>query len=392
MRGIKTIPEMLIADFWAKPETDVAPRERSVIQSQIVEQGRVRDLADMTMDRVSTEPLDVPNAYFLDGTEVPAAHKQEIQANAKVHAANVQYGLSVCYASIRSWPTDELLYADEVLHTVEVGQHSALHSFEPVRILGQSADGLWYFIRSTTCDGWVKNEHIAVCDESAFFQRLTEDHFLVVCGRGVTVEPNGHDQQEPIPVEFGAWIPLSEQDLHTWQYRVMIPRRASDGRCEFTAGSVPLSGAVSEGFLPLTRHSVVKSALTLLGDRYGWGSSMGRRDCSSYIMDVYRTLGIQLPRNSRAQKESLPLRIAGHPDPTHRAYAGDVLYLPGHVMLYLGTYQETEYAVHAFVGYRPDLDSLPVVCHQVMITPLDLYMRREPKTYLESVTSTHYIL
>jgi cell wall-associated NlpC family hydrolase len=99
-----------------------------------------------------------------------------------------------------------------------------------------------------------------------------------------------------------------------------------------------------------------------MGQNYGWGGLYENRDCSALIQDVFAGFGLALPRNSRdqagagrwvslegltgRQKEEGILR-EGKPLQT-------ILYMPGHVMLYLGRDPVSGRAVacHAVWGLR----------------------------------------
>ena len=60
-------------------------------------------------------------------------------------------------------------------------------------------------------------------------------------------------------------------------------------------------GDVATDYLPLTRANVLRQSFKFLGERYGWGHSYNARDCSGFVSEVYRSFGVQLPRNTRDQ-------------------------------------------------------------------------------------------
>jgi hypothetical protein len=67
--------------------------------------------------------------------------------------------------------------------------------------------------------------------------------------------------------------------------------------------------------------------------------------------------------------------------------AGDLLFMRGHVMMYLGKVRHQHYVIHDFSGYHTMVDGqrVRVPVHQVMVSPLELGADSE-KTYLESIT------
>jgi len=50
--------------------------------------------------------------------------------------------------------------------------------------------------------------------------------------------------------------------------------------------------------LPFTRANLLRQAFRFLGERYGWGHDYQGRDCSGFVSEVYRSMGVQLPRNT----------------------------------------------------------------------------------------------
>jgi hypothetical protein len=118
---------------------------------------------------------------------------------------------------------------------------------------------------------------------------------------------------------------------------------------------------------PLTRRALLTEAFRYLGSPYGWGDRGGARDCSRFLLDVFTSFGLELPRHSGRQAASgtFVIDVAEVGDPHEKqlllasaARSGIVLlHFPGHIMLYLG---ETEagvpMAIHAFSEYLEPCD------------------------------------
>ena len=384
---------MIDPQLWTPfaPETAVSRALRRRVQSDVNARGRFYDLSEQS-ENVPEWPTDNwldGSAFWATGRALSRRDRERLRGRCQVEAASRQYGVSVSYASIRAWPDDKAVFSDPAARIVERGQLSTLHTGEPIRILGQSADGSWYLMRCRTYEGWVRQDSVGVCEREKFELFATAAEYLVVVGRGAWVEPDPCGHGQPASLEFGAWIPLDDPQRDPWaaQYRVLIPQRGPEGQLVIRRGQVPVSAAVRAGFLPFTPHSVITSAFQLLGDRYGWGGRMDRRDCSGFVMDVYRTLGLQLPRDAADQENALPERVMAEGDKLQHAGAGDLLPMPGHIMMYLGRHGGHDFVVHAFVGFSETAESAPILPNQVMVTPLDIYLRRGGKTYLDAVTS-----
>ena len=121
--------------------------------------------------------------------------------------------------------------------------------------------------------------------------------------------------------------------------------RQADGRLAFVPALIPKVADVSPDYLPLTPANLLRQSFKFLGERYGWGHSFGTRDCSGFVSEVYRSMGVALPRNTSAQAVSPALnrlafdatdgrekRLAALRD----LHVGDLIYIPGHVMMVIG--------------------------------------------------------
>lgn len=96
----------------------------------------------------------------------------------------------------------------------------------------------------------------------------------------------------------------------------------------------------------LQRAALMRRAFALMGRPYVWGGDAGGYDCSSFLQAVFASAGVALPRNSAEQLAAAPAQVPLAPElPAARrlalldalhAHGVLLLYLPGHIMLYLG--------------------------------------------------------
>ncbi len=158
---------------------------------------------------------------------------------------------------------------------------------------------------------------------------------------------------------------------------------------------------------PLTRRALLTEAFSYLGDPYGWGGYKGGRDCSRFLLDVFASFGILLPRNSAEQavagavtievpaeaSEAERLRIL---DAANRR--GVVLaHFPGHIMLYLGRdHRGVPMALHSFAEYlvpcegrtaetpEGELETLTIV-GEVTVSDLELGRGSSRTAFIERI-------
>ena len=101
-------------------------------------------------------------------------------------------------------------------------------------------------------------------------------------------------------------------------------------------------------------------AKEIYGEPYGWGGSYECRDCSATTRDFLGAFGIFLRRNSSKQaKDGKSISIAGLPKSTKKKKIikdahpfRSLLYVPGHVVLYLGEYKGEPVIMHTYWGIR----------------------------------------
>lgn len=309
--------------------------------------------------------------------------------------------LVVELADVRRHATDVGAFRDRKDKDLDQFQETVLHLNEPVLCAADSADGHWTYIVSTTYSGWVKHDRFARVDQRTLQSVIDADDVWVVTQPGIQTRPNPYDQAVSMRlVEFGAWLPVhaeSAADTGLGHVRVPLPVRQVNGDCDIRDATIRRQQGIRRGYLPFSREAAVRSTFALLGERYGWGGMYGMHDCSSLVMDVYRLMGIQLPRDTGDQELALPHqhRIAEDANTDDR-YAilatcspGDLLYMPGHVMLYLGEEGGRHYVIHDFTGYSEVVDGQRMnrVVHEIMVSPLELDTE-SGKTYLACLTGT----
>jgi cell wall-associated NlpC family hydrolase len=101
------------------------------------------------------------------------------------------------------------------------------------------------------------------------------------------------------------------------------------------------------GFLPLSclsptppsSRDLVSAAALYLGAPYLWGGrSFLGIDCSGLVQQAFRDLGIAVPRDTDMQRDTI-----GTPASVDDLQPGDLIYIPGHVMICAGQ----EEVIHA---------------------------------------------
>jgi cell wall-associated NlpC family hydrolase len=106
-----------------------------------------------------------------------------------------------------------------------------------------------------------------------------------------------------------------------------------------TGGFLPLASLAPE---PPASPDIVRAAALYLGCPYLWGGkSFLGIDCSGLVQNAFRDLGILVLRDTDMQRDTIGEVVAAGADRDLRA--GDLLYMPGHVLIYAGSGE----AIHA---------------------------------------------
>jgi hypothetical protein len=197
-------------------------------------------------------------------------------------------------------------------------------------------------------------------------------------------------------VRMGAAFP-SVEGGHPEVWGILLPTRAPNGKLELKTAYLKRNQA-SAGYLPYTPRIVLEQAFKMLNAPYGWGGMYGEQDCSRFLQEIFATVGVRLPRNSKeqalagrkladfAERELAANKIAAFKNASAGA---TILALKGHIMLYLGSVDGRPYAVHAVWGYRepaPDGERVRVI-NRVAVSDLDLGEGSQKGSLLERINA-----
>lgn len=360
------------------------------------------------IEKLSARPT---KKRYLAGQEVDDEYYQALNNQLNLDKISnltvVKFGITVKRTEMRAFPTSDRVFSEPADIETDMFIETALYPIEPLAILHQSSDGKWLFAQSYNYLAWVAADSVAFTDRKTLFNYLDAPDFLVVTGKGLLT---GYNPVRPeiseLQFDMGAKIPLAKRgeipmDIDgqhpAGNYVVRLPVRGKNGELEFKLGLIARSEDARVGYLPMTRKNIITQAFKFLGQRYGWGGMFNTRDCSAFIMDNYRSMGILLPRNAGEQGKMAPgithsltreMTIEERMQIFDRLPAGSPIYMNGHAMLYLGKFQQDYYIIHDFAGFRvPDaegkLKNSTARC--VFVTPLLGTFLSDGKKYLEGI-------
>ncbi|MEA9655349.1 SH3 domain-containing protein [Xanthomonas campestris pv. raphani] len=350
--------------------------------------------------------------YSVDGQTVTAAQldalRQSLALDALPARITPAYALVVQRAALRTFPTTQRVFTTPDDRDIDRFQESALYPGTPVAVLHTSADGAWRFVLAENYATWVANDQLAVGTRAQVLDYAQRGPRLVVTGARVQ---SAYTPELPsvsaLTLDMGTNLPLLPRwppqtpvngQLPLAAYVVELPQRDARGALQLVPALVPRGADVHIGALPLSDAALLRQAFKFLGERYGWGNDYAARDCSGFVLDVYRSLGIALPRNTGDQARSPVLHsvpfdqrapLPQRQQQLARLQVGDLIYIPGHVMLVIGHVQGTPWVIHdvAGAGYRDAASALQRArLNGVSVTPLLPLLAGDGTPFIDHIT------
>jgi cell wall-associated NlpC family hydrolase len=207
----------------------------------------------------------------------------------------------------------------------------------------------------------------------------------------------------PVLSQWPAMQPVNGQQGHG-SHVIELPVRNDDGSLSLLPALLPRSQDTASDYLPLTPRNLLTQSFKFLGERYGWGHSYDTRDCSGFVSEIYRSFGVLLPRNTSAQAVSPALNRVAFSDkdePQRRSAAvaalqvGDLIYIPGHVMMAIGRADGLTWVIHDTSGgswLGADGKRVSAHLNGVSVTPLEPMMASDSASYIDRMTNIQRIL
>jgi len=308
------------------------------------------DIEKLTSD--VAERLDYMRTRIADGSYVGAggraltAEQQEVFTESPAFTAPTVH-VATAQTPIRCGPHDAPLHKPADLQ-FDRNACSTIRDQEPVQQLAVWPGGM-RLIRTRYAMGWIG-------PGAALTPALDAERATAIVQaprlrseRDGSVEVSGRTRK----VARHTLLPVAKSGQSVW---VATPAGVAEVRPP--AGLVPTRRA-------MTRRALLSTAFQYMDSPYGFGGQGGGRDCSRFLLDLFESFDVALPRHSGWQAQAGSHRIDLDPSTPDadklaaidRAHEHGVvlLYFPGHIMLYLGRDEDgTPMALHSLGEYaRP---------------------------------------
>lgn len=278
--------------------------------------------------------------------------KMAVQANMRRFPNTGRPAIAVANTSLRALPTSDPRFGPPGKpgqgYPFDILQVSALWLGTPVYVDHVTKDGAWALVETAIAPGWVRMADLAYVDEGFKAQWLAKP-FAALTRDNVSLGG--------VSAGVGAVLPMDEADQAG--YALLVPQIGLGGQAQTVRARVGLDQAAP---MPLaaTPRNIARMANAFMGQPYGWGGLDGKRDCSAATRDVLAPFGLWLPRNSAAQaRTGVFVPLAGlSPEEKEQTILrqgipfGSLIWMSGHIMLYVGSYQGRPAVFHDIWGLR----------------------------------------
>lgn len=266
--------------------------------------------------------------------------------------------ITVRNSDLKNFPTTKPLFKNTKQagegFPFDYNQNSAIKANSPILISHYSKDRAFVFVQSSFALGWVKVEDIALVNEEFISKFKNGNYSVIVKDRVPIYDGIGNFK---FYAKVGTIFPILKARADSFEVGIVL--RDIDSKAVFS------KSYISRKFLakkPIEFNSINLAEVTneLLNEPYGWGGVLQNRDCSATMKDFFSPFGLWLPRNSAAQaKSGTYISLQGLSNRKKEELILQkaipfmtLIYLKGHIMLYIGEYEGRALVFHNSWGVK----------------------------------------
>lgn len=276
--------------------------------------------------------------------------QHKTNANFKQYNTLKRKGIVIKNTNLRVLPTNQPIFLDPTQagegFPFDYNQVSSIYINTPIIISHLSLDKGWALIESNFTTGWIPIDAIAYLDKKRR-ETFENNQYAVAVKDNFPLYSDG---------EFIDYIKLGTI-FPQYQKQLFIVRRDTglDGKLILVT-----TKHIQPKPLRFEQENIINALNELKNEPYGWGGLYNTRDCSSMTKDLFSLFGIYLERNSYGQtfngkyisfnnlnNEQKKQTILEKATPFET-----LIYLKGHIMLYVGNLDNEPILFHQFWGIQ----------------------------------------
>lgn len=272
--------------------------------------------------------------------------KQIDNSNFEEFNSSLQKAILIRNSDFRVFPTNSKMFYNPSQagegFPFDYNQNSRVKINTPVLISHYSKDKAWAFVESHYVLGWIRVDNLLIIDENQE-KEFNSEELYVITKEGFEI----FDKTSLEDLKVGTFFSKKND-----KYLLAT----NSGLKEVNISNHKIKK------LPIKFNSqnIEKLSKEFIGELYGWGGLNNHRDCSSFTQDFFSPFGIYLKRNSRSQTELHKyIDLSKMSDYKKKEYIKQnaipfltLVYLRGHIMLYIGTNKGEPLVMHNVWGVR----------------------------------------
>jgi len=309
-----------------------------------------REEVKWEFDKYTQDP-----GYGRNGKKHPRTWINELTANAQLASAPQKgfAAITLQNTDLRVLPTSDahLSNPNNCALPFDNMQNSGVAANTPILVSHVTKDKKWVLAETSYAMGWLPARHIAAVAENFSkewegcpYAAITRDKTPIASETGKVI----------FKAPLGSFFPKVQENERGMQVLIALADKQGNA---FSQKVFIAKERIANKPLPLTPANLAGIANELMNEPYGWGGLDQKRDCSSTLMDLFAPFGIWLPRNSGHQAKMTGTFIDfKNLSPAEKEAAilkqgipyFTLLWLKGHIMLYIGNQDGQALAFHNF--------------------------------------------
>jgi len=279
-------------------------------------------------------------------------------SNFKDYATLNLKAITIKEVNIRAFPTIKPLLRNPKLagegFPFDYLQNSTIHANKPILISHYSKNKEWAYVFSSFASGWIKSSEFVVLNKkyTKIWQKAKQIH---ITKEGVDIYDEKHNFM--FKSKIGMMFALIKENKDT--YTILTVSKKKSNLAYFIRSKI-LKNIASKNYLQLNKENLKNIIDEVSKTNYGWGGMYEQRDCSSMLRDLYAPFGIWLPRNSYQQSKVGQVISFENLDSNQKIKLikekavpfQTLLYKKGHIVLYVGTYNDEIIIFHNAWGIK----------------------------------------
>jgi cell wall-associated NlpC family hydrolase len=288
--------------------------------------------------------------------------------------------ITLKHLNIRAFPTLRPLFKNPSLagegFPFDYLQDSTIFANKPVFVSHFSQDKEWVFIFSSFTFGWVKSADIVFMDKK-YTDRWQKAQQIFITKENTPIYNT--ENSFLFRSKIGMMLPIIKELEDSYIVLAISKYKNSKPFYEKAKISKEIS---HKGVMKFSDKNLARIISEVFVSNYGWGGMYGQRDCSSTMRDIFAPFGIWLPRNSYQQaKVGKVISLKGLSDEEKISLIKDeaiafetLLYRKGHIMLYVGTYNNEIIVLHNMWGIKTKKDGVygRVIVGKTVLSTLEI--------------------